>query len=306
LRLPSRRRQENFGAVNPRDILRGVLNLPISTWSYKGQTYRHIGAMAQDFYQTFNVGENDTTITTVDPDGVAFAAIQGLNEELKDRDARIEAQQQLTTLADKIKQQQLVIDALRGARLSEQRSGGNLQRRNKMKTAIKFMPMTAIVVASVITAQTHSNGDYTITQSAVASGGTSTGGASNIYIIEGTMGQAAAGTNSSNGSYSVKGGFWSAQLAPTAATVSVGGRILIEGASGKGIRNVTITVTDTSGASRSVSTGAGGKYRFDDLEAGQTYIFTVSARRYVFNQPTVVHSATENFDGLNFVGTSQF
>jgi hypothetical protein len=47
--------------------------------------------MAQDFYAAFNVGTDDKHIATVDEDGVALAAIQGLNEKLKDKDARIEA-----------------------------------------------------------------------------------------------------------------------------------------------------------------------------------------------------------------------
>jgi len=102
--VSDRNAKDNINLVNPREILRGVLRLPISTWNYKGQPqFRHIGAMAQDFYSTFNVGENDKTITTVDPDGVALAAIQGLNEkltdELKDRDLKIEQlQQQLNAL----------------------------------------------------------------------------------------------------------------------------------------------------------------------------------------------------------------
>ena len=50
-----------------------------------------MGPMAQDFYAAFGLGGGDTTITSVDPDGVALAAIQGLDEklteELKRRDA---------------------------------------------------------------------------------------------------------------------------------------------------------------------------------------------------------------------------
>ena len=42
-----------------------------------------MGPMAQDFYAAFHLGGSDTTITTVDPDGVALAAIQGLNEKLE-------------------------------------------------------------------------------------------------------------------------------------------------------------------------------------------------------------------------------
>lgn len=112
--VSDRNAKENFGAVNSRDVLRKVLKLPITTWNYKGQTYRHIGAMAQDFYSTFNVGENDKTITTVDPDGVALAAIQGLNEELKDRDKKIEQQQQqITQLQEQAQRQQTIIDEMK-------------------------------------------------------------------------------------------------------------------------------------------------------------------------------------------------
>ncbi|HMY76676.1 MAG TPA: tail fiber domain-containing protein, partial [Blastocatellia bacterium] len=114
--ISDRNLKENFQPIAPREILRGVLGLPISTWNYKSQdrSIRHIGAMAQDFFATFKVGENDRTITTIDPDGVALAAIQGLHEELKDRDARIGLQQQqLEKLQEQVQQQQAVIDGLK-------------------------------------------------------------------------------------------------------------------------------------------------------------------------------------------------
>jgi hypothetical protein len=45
--------------------------------------------MAQDFHAAFGVGENERTITTVDADGVALAAIQGLNAVVKEKEAKI-------------------------------------------------------------------------------------------------------------------------------------------------------------------------------------------------------------------------
>ena len=55
----------------------------MQTWNLKSQdpAIRHIGPMAQDFYAAFNVGEDDKHINSVDADGVALAAIQGLNRE---------------------------------------------------------------------------------------------------------------------------------------------------------------------------------------------------------------------------------
>jgi hypothetical protein len=45
--------------------------------------------MAQDFAAAFGLGENDTTIATIDADGVALAAIQGLNQKLETENAAL-------------------------------------------------------------------------------------------------------------------------------------------------------------------------------------------------------------------------
>ena len=49
--------------------------------------------MAQDFYAAFRVGEDDKGITTVDADGVALAAIQGLHALVQEQQQVIDAQQ---------------------------------------------------------------------------------------------------------------------------------------------------------------------------------------------------------------------
>jgi hypothetical protein len=91
--LSDRNAKENLRPVNGRVVLEKVSALPLATWNYISQdtAVRHIGPMAQDFRAAFGVGENDTTITTIDADGVALAAIQGLNEKLEEKDARIGA-----------------------------------------------------------------------------------------------------------------------------------------------------------------------------------------------------------------------
>ena len=76
---------QNLGHyINTDQVLAKVVALPLSTWNYKSQdaAIRHIGPMAQDFKAAFSVGETDTGISTVDADGVALAAIQGLNQKL--------------------------------------------------------------------------------------------------------------------------------------------------------------------------------------------------------------------------------
>ena len=50
-----------------------------------GSTMRQIGPMAQDFYRAFGLGDSDKAINSVNAQGVAFAAIQGLNLKLADQ-----------------------------------------------------------------------------------------------------------------------------------------------------------------------------------------------------------------------------
>jgi hypothetical protein len=47
--------------------------------------------MAEDFYAAFSLGGTDKGITTADSAGVAFAAIQGLYQEVQQRNAELEA-----------------------------------------------------------------------------------------------------------------------------------------------------------------------------------------------------------------------
>jgi len=45
--------------------------------------------MARDFHAAFGLGESEKRINTVDADGVALAAIQGLNQKLEEKDREI-------------------------------------------------------------------------------------------------------------------------------------------------------------------------------------------------------------------------
>jgi len=83
--LSDRHVKTAIAAIDPLDILNRLTKMPVSAWSYiaQGEGIRHIGPMAQDFSAAFSFGEDDTHISTVDADGVAFAAIQGLNQKLE-------------------------------------------------------------------------------------------------------------------------------------------------------------------------------------------------------------------------------
>ena len=67
-------------------MLAKVAELPIQQWRFKAEdaSVKHVGPMAQDFRAAFGLGEIPTAIATVDADGVALAAIQGLNQKLEE------------------------------------------------------------------------------------------------------------------------------------------------------------------------------------------------------------------------------
>jgi hypothetical protein len=80
-----RHRKENEQPIDSGSVLEKVLALPLSIWNYRDDEAkaRHLGPMAQDFRAAFGLGTDDKGIATVDADGVALAAIQGLNQKLE-------------------------------------------------------------------------------------------------------------------------------------------------------------------------------------------------------------------------------
>jgi len=80
--VSDRERKENFAPVDAQELLERLAETPVTTWNYKSQdpTIRHVGPMAQDFNVLIEGlgGEGEDYINTLDADGVALAAIQGL------------------------------------------------------------------------------------------------------------------------------------------------------------------------------------------------------------------------------------
>jgi len=90
-------------------------------------------------------------------------------------------------------------------------------------------------------------------------------------------------------------------LTATAANVSLGGRVAT--AQGVGINNAVITLTDQNGNTRTARTGSFGNYRFNDLQAGQTYVLTVTRKGYSFDQSTQIINLDTDFAEANFIAT---
>ena len=94
------------------------------------------------------------------------------------------------------------------------------------------------------------------------------------------------------------GGWGIEFVSSTAADAKVSGRVLT--ADGNGLRGARVTMIDSRGMVRTVTTSSLGYYLFDEVEIGETYVIGVVSRRYRFaSRPvTVDDSLTE----VDFVG----
>lgn len=160
---------------------------------------------------------------------------------------------------------------------------------------IQCLFLTLLVCVPGLDLPAQSGGGFEMRQSVVAGGGGSSSGGT--LSLSGTSGQIVA--NSSSGlPYSLRSGFWQGDFGPSAALVTVSGRVTT--AEGSGIRNVRVSLTDQTGVVRTALTGSFGHYRFDDIEAGQTVVLSIAAKRYVFASPTRIVTVQEELADIDF------
>jgi hypothetical protein len=147
-----------------------------------------------------------------------------------------------------------------------------------------------------------SGGTFDLSHSVIAGGGgsNSTGG---TFNVSGTVGQNIAGTASNGGTFDLHGGFWFQNLAPTAANVSITGRVT--NSNGQGIRNARLTLTSPDGARRTAITSTFGYYAFDGVEVGHTYVLEIASKRYTFANPTRVFSLQDHLTDMDFTAEPQ-
>ena len=84
----------------------------------------------------------------------------------------------------------------------------------------------------------------------------------------------------------------------TAASVTISGRVTT--LDGRGLRNATVSITDSLGVRRTATTSSFGLYSFDNVPAGDTYVIGVSSKRYRFAPQTIQINNT--LTDVNFVG----
>lgn len=85
-------RKHLFEQVSGEDILHKLRQLPITRWAYRTENnrIRHIGPMAQDFYATFGLGDDNRVISTVDADGVALMGVKALEARTGNLSAQVD------------------------------------------------------------------------------------------------------------------------------------------------------------------------------------------------------------------------
>jgi hypothetical protein len=156
--------------------------------------------------------------------------------------------------------------------------------------------LTILLFCTVLQAQ--SGGPFNIEQSVIAGGGETnlTGGQ---YSLGGTTGQSVAGQIATNPPMADHAGFWTPALfSPTAAQVSISGRVLT--AEGQGIRGVRIVLTGGS-VVRFAQTTTFGYYHFDSVQSGQVYVLEAGSKKFTFANSTLVLNAQDEITGADFI-----
>jgi hypothetical protein len=117
----ARAAKEGFAPVDVAAVLAKVAALPIATWAYtNSHGVRHLGPVAEDFHAAFALGDSAQHIATVDADGVALAAIQGLNQLVKEQQTALRAREsEVRALQERLGKVERLVTELAGQRKEE-------------------------------------------------------------------------------------------------------------------------------------------------------------------------------------------
>ncbi len=97
--------KENFEAISTQQVLETLASVPVTKWNYIDSETTHMGPMSQDLWQAFGLGQGETTISTVDADGIALASIQALYANQQAMAIELEALRESNALlAERIEQ----------------------------------------------------------------------------------------------------------------------------------------------------------------------------------------------------------
>jgi hypothetical protein len=156
----------------------------------------------------------------------------------------------------------------------------------------RMIGTAAVLLAVTLPAAAQSGGGFDITEAVVAGAG---GPSSNGEVgVDATAGQAIATGAIGGGIFGLTTGFWNfAPLVPTAAQVSVAGRVV--DLNGNGVFNAVLYMHLNGGEMRLARSSSFGYFQFENIEAGQTVMISVQARRFTY-MPRVVNVAEDIVD----------
>ena len=86
----------------------------------------------------------------------------------------------------------------------------------------------------------------------------------------------------------------------TAGGVTLSGRVT--NSDGRGVTNAVISLADPSGGVVTVTTDRQGRFSFEDVASGRTYVITAASRRFTFDPASQVITVTDNLSDINFTG----
>lgn len=153
---------------------------------------------------------------------------------------------------------------------------------SRLLRSLVFFSLIVFAASAPVAAQ--SGNGFEITEAVVATGGTSSAGG--IFEVDSTLGQPVLGEPSGFGTFALTSGFWNyTPLAPTAAPVSISGRVMTP--TGAGLFNAILYLQTQDGETLATRSGSFGYYMFDGIAAGQTVFISVESKRYTYSPRTI-------------------
>lgn len=112
--LSDRNKKENIEAIDATDFLSRLEEVDVYRWSYIAQdsSIRHIGPMAQDFYQAFELGTDSTTINSGDFDGINLLLIKALDEKMGELEVQSDKLVEMESELAELRQQRRELEKL--------------------------------------------------------------------------------------------------------------------------------------------------------------------------------------------------
>ncbi|MEP6944501.1 MAG: carboxypeptidase-like regulatory domain-containing protein, partial [Acidobacteriota bacterium] len=93
-------------------------------------------------------------------------------------------------------------------------------------------------------------------------------------------------------------GAYEFNAAPTAAPVSVSGRVITP--SGAGLKNATVQLIEADGSSQTTITSMFGYFQFDNVDAGESVVISIQSKRFHFTARVV--ALFDEITEVDFVG----